>query len=212
MQTIDLLKILLQKKLPGHQAHIEMFPPSRLKEIRKPSESTKKSAVLFMLYEKNDNLYTTLIVRTKGNNAHSGQIGFPGGKCEKYDKNVVATALREANEEIGVNIENIQILGQLSRVFIPVSNFLVYPIVGFHTGDLRLTPNKIEVAEVFEASIKSLLNPDNKCISKVNAQGKLIDAPIFLIQNKKIWGATAMIINEFVHILSKTLNNNDFHP
>ncbi len=201
MQTINLLKKLLQGNLPGREAHIEMFPPSRLYDVRRPSESTKKSAVLFMLYEKNGSLHTALIVRTKGNNAHSGQIGFPGGKCEKYDKNIVATALREANEEIGVNIDDIQILGQLSSVFIPVSDFLVYPVVGFHTGNLNFKLNRAEVAELFEVSISSLLKPDNKRIGKVTAPDKVIDAPIFLIQNKKIWGATAMIINEFIHIL-----------
>ncbi len=200
-QTIELLKRRLQEDLPGRKAHLEMFPPSRLTEINKHDKPARKSAVLMMLYEKNNNAHIMFIVRTKGNNAHSGQISFPGGKCEEFDRNLTDTALREANEEIGINTKNIEVIGQLSSILIPVSNFIVYPIVAYHTGNLELKINKSEVSELLEVPVSQLLDSKNKRISKVEAQGKIIDAPAFVIQDKIIWGATAMIINEFINII-----------
>ncbi len=203
MQIVELLKQRLQEDLPGQKAHIEMYPPSRFREMNRSRDTAKKSAVLLMLYEKNNSVYIMLIVRTKGDNAHSGQISFPGGKCEQFDENITATALREANEEIGVNIENIKVIGQLSSLFIPVSNFIVYPVVAYHTGSLELNPNHAEVSELLEIPIHSLLDSKNKIISKVNARGKIVKVPSFVIQDKIIWGATAMMINEFIYVLKK---------
>ncbi len=203
MQIVELLKQQLQEDLPGQKAHIEMFPPSRFREMNWSRDTAKKSAVLLMLYEKNNSTHIVLIVRATGNNVHSGQISFPGGKCEQFDENIIATALREANEEIGVNVENIKVIGQLSSLFIPVSNFLVYPVVAYHTGSLELNPNRAEVAELLEIPIHSLLNSKNKVISKVNSRGNMVNVPSFVIQDKIIWGATAMIINEFVYVLKR---------
>ncbi len=201
MQIFDLLKKRLQKDLPGSKAHFEMVPASRLNNPRKANSKSKKSAVLLMIYEKIKIPYIVLIIRAKGSNPHSGQISFPGGKYEKFDDSIVDTALREANEEIGVNIDNLKVIGQLTNIYIPVSDFIVYPIVAFHQGKLNLKANKSEVSEILEVPISDFLDAKNKGLAKVDARGTLIDAPVFNIQNKKIWGATAMILNEFIYIL-----------
>ncbi len=203
MQIVELLKQRLQEDLPGQKAHIEMYPPSRFREMKRSMDTAKKSAVLLMLYEKNNSTHIVLIVRATGNNVHSGQISFPGGKFEQFDENITATALREANEEIGVNVENINVIGRLSSLFIPVSNFIVYPVVAYHTGSLELNPNRAEVSELLEIPIDSLLNSKNKITSKVNSRGKIVKVPSFVIQDKIIWGATAMMINEFISVLKK---------
>ncbi len=201
MQIINKLEHRLKQELPGIKAQYEMLPAVRLKDMNKSSDSAKKSAVLLMLYEKYNKIYVCLMVRAGGKNLHSGQISFPGGRHEDFDNSVVITALREANEEVGVDSKNIKILGNLTSVFIPVSNYMVFPTVGYYVGTPKFRLNKTEVAELLEVPLEKLLDDKNKKLCMLNVRGSELEAPIFEVDNYKIWGATAMIINEFLEVL-----------
>ena len=203
---LENLKEELKKDLPGEKAHVKMAPGVR--HQFEPTEKSRKAGVLILLYPKNKELYITFIQRTEYNGPHSGQISFPGGKSEKTDRDIIHTALRESHEEIGVNPEKVNVLGQLTPLLIPVSKFLVYPVIGIYesTPVFKADPN--EVKEVIEIKLIDLLNPEN-CTSKEFKYGDLsFDAPIYNPDNTTIWGATAMILSEFLEIVEK--NNSKF--
>jgi 8-oxo-dGTP pyrophosphatase MutT (NUDIX family) len=128
------LKIALTKKLtqelPGEKAHLEAAPFRSLR-LEKEGVKARESAVLVLCYPKNKESYIVLIQRPEYDGAHSGQIALPGGKVEKTDTDIVHTALREANEEVGIVINDVEVVGQLTEIYIPVSNFKVTPVIGF---------------------------------------------------------------------------------
>lgn len=193
------LKEELKKDLPGEKAQIKMAPGIR--NHFKPNEKTRKAGVLILLYPKNQDLYISFIQRTEYNGPHSGQISFPGGKSEKTDQDIVFTALRESNEEIGINTDDVNVLGQLTPLHIPVSNFVVYPTIGIYsvTPNFKIDPS--EVKEVIEVKLQDLLDPNN-CTSKEFRYGDLsFIAPIYNPNNVTIWGATAMILSEFLELI-----------
>jgi 8-oxo-dGTP pyrophosphatase MutT (NUDIX family) len=195
------LKNELKKDLPGEKAHIKMAPGIR--DYFKPNTKSRKAGVLILLYPKNQELYVAFIRRTEYNGPHSGQISFPGGKTEKVDRDIIDTALRESNEEIGIDPKQVNIFGQLTQLHIPVSNFLVYPVIGRYesTPVFKADPN--EVKEVLEIKLKDLLNPNN-CTTKEFNYGEIsFLAPIYNPNNITIWGATAMILSEFLDIVEK---------
>ncbi len=193
------LKNELKKELPGEKAQIKMAPD--LRNQLKTTDKCKTAGVLILLYRKNQELHIAFIQRTDYNGPHSGQISFPGGKSEESDKDIIYTALRESNEEIGVNITEVDILGQLTPLYIPVSNFVVYPTVGMYSNTPIFKADPNEVKEVIEIKLTDLLNPNN-CTSKEFKYGDLsFMAPIYNPNNLTIWGATAMILSEFLEIV-----------
>lgn len=197
------LKEELKKELPGETAQIKMAPGIR--PGFKPTNKTRKAGVLILLYQKNKELFVSFIQRTEYNGPHSGQISFPGGKYEEGDKSIIETALRETHEEIGINPEMVDIYGQLTPLHIPVSNFIVYPIIGIHKTTPLFDIDPLEVKKVIEVRLSDLLNPNN-CTSKEFKYGDLsFIAPIYNPNNITIWGATAMILSEFLEIVR---NNN----
>lgn len=195
------LKLELKKELPGETAQIKMAPGVR--PGFKRNEKTRKAGVLILIYQKNHELFVSFIQRTEYNGPHSGQISFPGGKFEESDKNIIETALRETQEEIGINPEMVDIYGQLTPLHIPVSNFIVHPVIGIHKTSPSFKIDPLEVKKVIEVKLNDLLNPDN-CTSKEFKYGDLsFIAPIYNPNNITIWGATAMILSEFLEIVSK---------
>ncbi len=200
------LKEELKKDLPGEKAQTKMAPGVR--NHLKTNEKRRNAGVLILIYEKNQEIYISFIQRTEYNGPHSGQISFPGGKSEEEDKNIIETALRETQEEIGINPEMINIYGQLTPLHIPVSNFIVYPIIGIHKATPIFNIDPLEVKKVIEVKLNDLLNPEN-CTSKEFKYGDLsFTAPIYNPNNITIWGATAMILSEFLEIVRK--NNTKF--
>ncbi len=129
---IESLKKELQKDLPGTDIQWQMASSDRMVRNfpRTPGKDARIAAVLILLYPKNGSVYTVFIQRPDYNGVHGGQISFPGGKQEPEDKDIIHTALREANEETGVDPEKISVIGTLTPLFIPVSNMLVTPVVG----------------------------------------------------------------------------------
>ena len=195
------LKEELKKDLPGEKAQIKMAPGIR--NYFKPNEKTRKAGVLILLYPKNQDLYISFIQRTKYNGPHSGQISFPGGKLEKSDKNIIETALRESHEEIGINPRMVNIIGQLTPLHIPISNFIVYPVIGIYKDAPTFKADPNEVEKIIEIKLQDLINPDN-CTSKEFKYGDLsFVAPIYNPNKLTIWGATAMILSEFLEIINK---------
>ncbi len=195
------LKEELKLELPGEKAQIKMAPSIR--NNFKSDKKNRKAGVLILLYPKNRKINIAFIQRTEYDGPHSGQISFPGGKYEKTDKNIIETALRESQEEIGIIPKKIDIYGQLTPLHIPVSNFIVYPIIGACKDPPSFKAEPTEVERVIEIEIEELLNPKN-CTSKEFKYGDLsFVAPIYSPNNLTIWGATAMILSEFIEIIRK---------
>lgn len=201
--NLEKLKLRLQQPLPGKLAQDRMI--SRL--ITLPTEvpdSAKVSAVLIVFLNKNDSWHIVYIQRAIDGHAHSGQIGFPGGKQEKFDSNLRATALREAQEEIGIVSNAVEIIGQLSSLYIPVSNFNVYPFVAVASSTFNYRLQASEVARVLEVSVSTLINEEIKTTFKLTAADHrfIRSVPAYQLEADAIlWGATAMITAELEQIL-----------
>lgn len=200
------LQAIIEKGLPGFEAQKKMSPSIR-EHILNPHDKklAKDSGVLLLLYRKNNRIYIPFILRTTGKIKHSGQISFPGGKCELSDADYTATALRETYEELGVDPHKVNIIGRLTELYIPVSNFMVHPIIGYTDMPPKFCPNPSEVANIIEVPVNELLHDSN--IDKFNftTNGFNVTAPYFNGKGHKIWGATAMILSELKELLHKNV-------
>ncbi|NAS30211.1 NUDIX domain-containing protein [Flavobacteriaceae bacterium R38] len=192
--------------LPGQESHYKMAPLSRVRELKAKAlekGDSRKAAVLMLCYpdEANQTRFV-LILRKKYPGVHSNQVAFPGGKIEENDKTLQETALREANEEVGVNPSSIEILRSLTEVYIPPSNFLVYPFLGV-TRDIPLfKPQEDEVEDVIEVLLSDFLD-DRTVFSQelTTSYAKKINVPAFKLNGHTVWGATAMMLNEVKDLL-----------
>lgn len=192
--------------LPGVQAHLELYPTRMSSdEIIQKGVNYRLSAVLILVYLKEGIPHFILTQRHDYNGQHSGQISFPGGKVEPSDETTKHTALRETEEELGVSPTLVNIRGQLTDVFIPVSQFLIHPYLGTLDELPTLSPNQREVKEVIHCSVDDLLADSNLITTKIQLQNgmSLKDVPAFNLDNKIVWGATAVILNEFKFILRR---------
>ncbi len=191
----------MQNDLPGEKSHIKMIPESRLNisyDIN--SETVKKSAVLLLLFPENGTFKLLFIKRATDGSSHSGQIAFPGGKFEDSDNGLINTALREAEEETGIHKNDVKVIKSLSSLFIPVSNFSVYPFVGIINYKPEINLNSDEVQEVYELDITELLSA--KRIEKsFTVRGQKLTAPFYIFCEFEIWGASAMILSEFIDLI-----------
>ena len=194
----------LNGTLPGELAHGKM-KARRLDNsaIQFPkAKNPRQSAVLIMLYELEGRMHFPLIKRSDYEGVHSGQISLPGGKMELTDRDLVETALRETEEEIGIKSSEISVLGQLSSFYVGASNFQVQPIVGYAKGDLSFRTDKVEVAQLVQTSLDEFSAKTRKEMT-MNVSGYDIIAPYFDLQGHVVWGATAMILNEFRTIVEE---------
>ena len=203
---IEWLRNRLQQPLPGLAAQERMMGRVISMPVKVP-DNARPSAVLCMLFPIDNDLHVLLMKRREDKTAHSGQVSFPGGSYEKTDADYKATALREAQEEVGIVSSEVDILGALTSLYIPVSNFNVYPYVGFAKERPVYNLSHNEVAYTLEVSIKDLFNETTKTITDVTSPAvpdlirqvrayKLQDGTI-------IWGATAMILSELEALLSE---------
>ena len=201
---IEKLSLRLQKPLPGQDAHDKMASESRLKlKMPSPNERTRESAVLILFYPSENQIFIPLILRPQYDGVHGGQMAFPGGRVEKEDENLIRTAMREAQEEIGVRLTDIEVIGQLTKLFIPPSNFYVQPVVGFMNHKPDFYPDAREVDRVIEITLEEIINPEIIGRKMLNVRGLEINAPFYQIQEHTVWGATAMMISELLTIIEE---------
>ena len=204
-QIYEKLKLEL-RDLPGEDSHVEMFPGrGRSSEALKNASYYKKSAVLALLYLQDDVLHGILTERQSYKGNHSGQMSFPGGKMEAIDLTPKETALRETEEEIGVDQNSIRILGNLTDVYIPVSNYLVHPYVGFVEQKPETIKEEREVKSIIHFPISELMDDSNRIITSIDVSNgmRLKNIHAFTIQQKIVWGATALMCNELRYILQR---------
>lgn len=194
----DWLLSCFEKELPGEAAHApykryrQQFEASNAKQTRRPA------AVAIHLYPQNSAWHFILIERSTYNGQHSGQMAFPGGKPDPTDPHLEFTARRESLEEIGIPTDQGQHLKTLSKVWIPVSGFEVSPYVFLHEQAPLLQPDPREVQEIISVSVSDLIKNES-CIQKdITIPGGIIlkDHPCFLLNQKIVWGATALMLNE----------------
>lgn len=207
--TLDqaILKIentMRQNSLPGAEAQYKMSALGRRKSVSDTfgTREHKVGAVLILLYPHQGDLLFPLTQRHAYKGVHSAQVSLPGGKVELDDASTEATALRETQEEIGVDPSQIEVLGKLTDLYIPPSNFLVHPYIGYLESKPPMKKDDYEVAELFEGSISTLMDDKTIGETKVPIPGNMkIKTPYFNIQEKVVWGATAMILSELREVL-----------
>lgn len=208
-KDIQSLKLRLSEPLPGITSHLKMAPEHRAKELEDASlkkPAAKKSAVMILFFiDKQKNTKIIFIRRSDYVGIHAGQMGLPGGRYEEADKETLITALRETTEEIGIPAKKIEVLGKLSGIYIPPSNFFVDPYIGFLKEKPEYTIDAREVKEVVEINLSDLIKEDAVRYKHFVTHGKAQTtlAPYYLIDNVEIWGATAMIISELIDIIKE---------
>ena len=182
---IQHLQIKLKEPLPGIVAQSKMASNSRIKWIRDQIDdsSARESAVLLLLYPDKDITRLVFILRPEYDGVHSGQVGFPGGRYEKEDHSFLETALREANEEIGIDKSEVNIIGGLSKLYIPPSNFNVYPYIGYVETKPEFIPDKTEVARILEIDLKDLLNNNNRSSKIIQTKYGTFEAACFDVED-----------------------------
>jgi len=198
---IEKLSSNLKKTLPGETAHRIMEALSATYLDSKPGARTRKSAVLILFYPSGNGICFPLILRTPYG-IHSNQIAFPGGGYELSDSDLIHTALREAQEEIGLKIDDVKILGMLTEIFIAPSNFQVLPVVGYMQYRPDFKPNASEVERIFETNLAYFSNPDLIRTSEIPIPGELVVTPHYELKGHKIWGATAKVISELLAVMN----------
>lgn len=204
--TVAKLREAFARPLPGLDAQLRMAPSPRLNwDPLKFPDGAHDGAALLLVYPHAQTVHVALTVRGSGLRNHTGQVSLPGGRVDAGET-LEQAALREAQEEIGVDPAAVEILGRLTPLHIPVSGFLLHPIVGFTSVRPAFQRAEWEVARIVEAPLSLLSNPSNvKRETRTRiVKGQTIDVavPYYDIDGEKVWGATAMVLSEFCAILS----------
>jgi 8-oxo-dGTP pyrophosphatase MutT (NUDIX family) len=204
---IEQLKNRLLLPLPGEATQFLMAPPNRQPYPSLFSNAVKpiKSAVLILLFPKNNDIHTILIERTTYKGVHSAQIAFPGGKYEISDIDLAQTALRETHEEIGISPNQINIIGKITDVYITPSNYLVSPYIAFTNELVQYVINRKEVNNVIETELFKLNKPTVKSEKLIkHSNGEKIKTQYYDVKGFTTWGATAMMISELNVIVEES--------
>lgn len=160
------------------------------------------AAVLVLMYPAKEGIGVALIKRNEYDGHHSAQVSFPGGAWEDGDSDLLGTAIRETREELGIT-GNLEILGSLSQLHIPVSNYLVNPFVAWMEEPPVFHPDPSEVHYVIEASLDELLDPAFRGTELLHQEGVAMKVPFYRVGGDKVWGATAMMLSEFLQLASR---------
>lgn len=198
------LSSTLKKELPGAEAHQLMAPKHRPGFKLKHDKPPRPGAVMILLYEEDGIIRFPLIRRSEYRGVHSGQIALPGGKADQTDSNLLATAKREAQEELGIDPQKIEIVGNLSSFFVAASNFQILPVVAYAREYPEFVPDEREVAGVVKADLKTMIDPQTIKEKEITpAEGITFDAPYYDLAGNVVWGATAMMLSEFVTLTKR---------
>lgn len=200
---------LIQEELPAAVSHEKMMPLQRkelLEKINFKEISPREAAVTMLFYPKNKETHLVLIVRNSYKGVHSAQIAFPGGKFEPEDFDFQTTALRETEEEIGISRDKIEIVKAFSSLYIPPSNFMVYPFLGICKEEIQFVPDAVEVASIIELPLTVFMDDRILTIENLSTSyTSLIEVPAFKIDRHIVWGATAMMLSELRDVLNSVL-------
>jgi 8-oxo-dGTP pyrophosphatase MutT (NUDIX family) len=199
------LKTEILKGLPGTDAQWQMGSSDRFVKNfpRTPGNDARIAAVLMLFYPSDGSIHTVLMQRPDYDGVHGGQISFPGGKKESGDKDVIQTALREANEETGIDPGKVSIIATLTPLFIPVSNMIVTPVIAWMDVKPIFNWQSDEVVFLIDADLKKLLNPSIVKSKPFEIRGEMVEIKYFDYNGNTIWGATAMILHELLLIIRR---------
>jgi len=200
-QIVVTLESSLRAGLPGATAHAHLAPvPRRPWPTGLNPARVRRAAGLLLVFPVDDRAHIILTQRAHTLERHSGQISLPGGVVEPGET-FERAALREAHEEIALPIDAVRVIGALTPIDIPVSGFRLHPIVAAAPARPPLHPSDGEVARIVDVSVDELLHPATFTITIRQRDGHDIEAPAFRTADAEIWGATAMVIAEFLALL-----------
>ena len=213
-KLINKLRDSLAKELPGIKSWERMAVKSQegnsieSESLQKYSKwlteeklsVMKTAAVLIGFFEKGNRWYFPLIKRPMHEKNHPGQIALPGGAREN-NETLEENALREAFEEVGIIPNNVEIIGKLTPLPVPVSNYLIYPFVGIINKEPEWKINKDEVAELIILKLDDLIEADNGYSENWDLRGNKVKVPVFKLSDKTIWGATATVLCEMLDLI-----------
>lgn len=174
----------------------------RLKNERPIPDHVRNSAVLILLYPWMDKAYFPLILRPQYDGKHGGQMALPGGKAEPSDENLVRTALREAQEEIGIKAIDVKVLGELTDVYIPISNYIVRPVIGYMDYKPEFYPDVREVERIYHTDIEDIIRGGEIINREILIGSQQVMVPGFEVQDSWVWGATSLILSELSDVLN----------
>ncbi len=203
MVTIDQIETALRRPLPGLAAMVRMAPIPRPLAPPTPEHRPREGAVLALLYPvgPGGELHLVLTRRTETVGNHRGQISFPGGSVDPDDLSTAHTALREACEEIGVCETDLRLLGDLTPLYIPPSDFRIYPHVACLPRRPAFHVQPDEVAELLEPPLSHFLDEANTGLETWLVQGEPRQVPFYRVNGHKVWGATAMVLAELAAVV-----------
>lgn len=203
-QTIEMLRRRLSSELPGPQAQIKMAPAraAAAERLKVEGRDCREAGVLALLYPRKDEPHLLLTVRRAHLTQHAGQISFPGGRRES-DEALLETALRETQEEVGLDPVQIEVIGALTPLYIPPSDYCVYPFLGFTEAEPDLIPHDLEVERIEHVPLRSFLEKANLREEDWTIRGERLRVPFFHVEGLTIWGATAMMISEIVALFDE---------
>lgn len=208
--SLDIVRRALAQPLPGLEAQQVMSPPYRAGIIPREIVDPNYAGVLILLYPLDGELFFPLMRRTEHEmDRHKGQISLPGGRHEASDADYIATALREAREELGIALTDYELLGTLSPLYIPPSNFHIHPAVAAISERPDFHPDPGEVAELIEMPLAALIDPQTRIVEEwtmPQLNNAKVMMPYYQCRGHKVWGATAMVLCEFVTLIEQTLN------
>ena len=220
MQQSETLIERLQKRLAGELPGIKSWERMSVKSQKGQSIESeslqkysdwltkeklsvmKKAAVLIGLFQRDGEWYFPLIKRPMHEKNHPGQIALPGGAMEQ-DETLETTAIREAFEEVGITPNDVEIIGEMTPLPVPVSNYVISPFVGIINKEPKWKINKDEVEELIILKLDDLISADNGYSEDWNLRGNQVKVPIFKLMDKTIWGATATVLCELIDLIKE---------
>lgn len=200
----------ISNSLPGVEAQNQLAPIKSASKYRIAPDNHKKACVMGLIYPECNELCMVFIERTFSHpdDKHGGQISFPGGKLEKEDDTYLLGALREVEEEVGIPPEQINVLGQLTDLYVFASNFLVYPFLGYMEQAPVFVPQVEEVASIISFPLENLLSADIIATKDLQVRNYIMrDVPYYDLYPHILWGATAMITSEIVELIKIAKRN-----